>query len=68
MCCDLSGVLCAMLIFKESNLVWIKFKNILMFSCNLYIFIFQTSDGLACAMLAVYLDCASNLPVSILVQ
>uniref|UniRef100_A0A673KR53 Extended synaptotagmin-3-like n=1 Tax=Sinocyclocheilus rhinocerous TaxID=307959 RepID=A0A673KR53_9TELE len=28
----------------------------------------ETSDGLACAMLAVYLDNASNLPVSIHVQ
>uniref|UniRef100_A0A672Q5V1 Extended synaptotagmin-3-like n=1 Tax=Sinocyclocheilus grahami TaxID=75366 RepID=A0A672Q5V1_SINGR len=28
----------------------------------------ETSDGLACAMLAVYLDSASNLPVSIHVQ
>lgn len=25
--------------------------------------VFQSSDGLACAMLAVYLDSASNVPV-----
>lgn len=28
--------------------------------------VFQTQDGCACAMLAVYLDNASNLPVSVL--